>query len=523
MILFENEYFQLYESLDKIYIRVTKEGFSLKDFETVMSGYPRLKLTSFQMLRRALKEPNDTPVEIGILLPVFVLNVSKDRMTVTLQINDSEDELFNDEERFNQEITLAANQMSLRCNLRRVRCEEVKRDKNIVIGSGIEPEKGADAVITYYESPVKKPVIREDGRADYFDMNFICEVEKDQWLGEKIPATEGESGINVYGEIVQALAGKDASLRFDPNSVYESEEDDHIVLRARHNGVLDIEDGVVKLLQHLTINGDVGIETGNLDFKGSILLKGTVSPGYRVRALGDISIEGNTGVTGAELIESISGDVNIRGGIFGNHTMVVRAGKNIYAKHANDVTLEAMEDIFISNYVMGSHLTAQNVYLDEHRGKIIGGETFVTQTIRTAFSGNPHERITRLTVVVPDRAERLAEARALAEESEQLKAEYKKRELQVAQLESFYEKMTQSQRFAFENSKQAAASLKKRIIQLDEQIQTVLLSVRMVGKEEVIVTKEAYPGTIIQIGKFSSTLKRATCGTFKIEGGELNV
>lgn len=523
MMLVENEHFQLYESLDKVYIRVIKEGFSLKDFEAVMKNYPRLKLTSFQMLRRALSEPSATPVEIGIWLPVFVLSVSKDGMMVTLQVNDQQDDLFKDEERLNQEITLAANSMSLRCDLRRVTCEEVQQEKNVVVGVGIEPEKGVDAVITYYESPVKKPVIREDGRADYFDMNFICEVEKDQWLGEKIPATEGESGVNVYGEIVQALAGKDASLRYDPNSVYESEEDGHIVLRARHNGVLDIEDGVVKLLQHLTINGDVGVETGNLDFKGSILVKGTVLPGYRVRALGDISIEGNTGVTGAELIESMSGDVNIRGGIFGNNSMVVRAGKNIYAKHANDVTLEAMGDIFISNYVMGSHLTAQNVYLDEHCGKIIGGETFVTQTIRTAFAGNPHERMTRLMVVVPDRAERLAEARALAEESEQLKEEYKKRELQVAQLESFYDKMTQAQRFAFENSKQAAASIKKRIIQLDEQIQTVLLSVRMVGKEEVIVTKEVYPGTIIQIGKLSSMVKKATCGTFKIEGGELNV
>lgn len=523
MMLVENEYFQLYESLDKIYIRVTKDGFSLKEFGDITKKHTRIKLTSFQMLRRALNEPSVTPVEIGIWLPVFALSVSKDGMSVSLQVNDYNDPLFQDEDKLNQAIAAAASGMGLRCDVKNITYEAICREKKVTVGEGIDPEHGEDAVIKYYESPVKKPVIREDGRADYFDMNFICEVEKDQWLGEKIPATEGESGINVYGEIVQALAGKDEKLRYDPKSVYESEEDDIIVLRARHNGVLDITDGMVRLLEHLTIHGDVGVETGNLDFKGSILVKGTVSPGYRVRALGDISIEGETGVTGAELIESINGDINIRGGIFGNHTMRVRAGGNIYAKHANDVTLQAAKDIFISNYVMGSRLDAKNVFLDEYRGKIIGGETVVTQTIRTAFAGNPHERLTHLTVIVPDRAQRLAEARELAAESEQLKAEYKKRQLHVAQLESFYDKMTQSQRFAFENSKQVAATVKKRITQIDERIQTLLLSIRMVGKEEITVVREVYPGTLLKIGKYSSMLKKVTCGTFKIEGGELNV
>lgn len=523
MVLVENEFFEVYESLDKIFIRVHKEGFKLKDFETIMKQQRRLKLTSFQTLREALQTPAPEPYEIGIWLPVLVLSISKDSMTVSLQVNDTEDALVRNEAQLNKQIRMIADSMGLRCKLNHVTPEQVINEKNIIVGKGIEPERGADAVLNYFESPVIKPMIREDGRADYFDMNFICEIEENQWLGEKIPATEGESGINVYGEIVTALAGKDASLRYDPNSVYESEEEDRIVLRARHNGVLDISDGTVKLLQHLTIQGDVGIETGNLDFKGSILIKGTVTPGYRVRALGDISIEGNTGVTSAELIESIAGDVNIRGGIFGNHTMVVRAGKNIYAKHANDVLLEAMEDIYISNYAMGSNLVAQNVYLDEHRGKIIGGETSVTQSIKVAYAGNPHERRTNLSIVVPDRTERMAEARAFADESEKLKEEYKKREIQVAQLESFYDKMTQEQRFAFENSKQTAATLKKRIIQLDEQIQTVLLSVRMVGQEEISVTKEAYPGTVLQIGKFSSMLKKTTCGSFKIEGGKLNV
>ena len=38
---------------------------------------------------------------------------------------------------------------------------------------GREAEKGQDAKITYIEKPEKKPVIREDGLADYYEMNFV--------------------------------------------------------------------------------------------------------------------------------------------------------------------------------------------------------------------------------------------------------------------------------------------------------------------------------------------------------------
>lgn len=46
---------------------------------------------------------------------------------------------------------------------------------------------------------------------------------------------------------------------------------------------------------------------------------------------------------------------------------------------------------------------------------------------------------------------------------------------------------------------------------------------RRVGKEEIIVTKEAYPGTYIQIGRKSSLLNKMTNGKFLLEFGELNV
>lgn len=145
-------------------------------------------------------------------------------------------------------------------------------------------------------------------------MNFIFEIKEGAWLGEKTPASEGIEGIDIFGNPVTAPPGKDVPIKFDPHSAYEVEEDGKIVIRAKTTGVVEHRQGFISVNRHLPIVGDVGIETGNIQFDGSISIHGTVQNGYSVTANGDISIEGIEGVTGAKLIHSIEGDIYIRGG-----------------------------------------------------------------------------------------------------------------------------------------------------------------------------------------------------------------
>ena len=76
-----------------------------------------------------------------------------------------------------------------------------------------------------------------------------------------------------------------------------------------------------------------------LDFEGSISIRGTVQNGFSVIAKGDISIEGPEGVSGANLIKSIDGDIYIRGGIFGLGETRIEAGGSIFVKHVNEANL----------------------------------------------------------------------------------------------------------------------------------------------------------------------------------------
>ena len=83
--------------------------------------------------------------------------------------------------------------------------------------------------------------------------------------------------------------------------------------------------------------------------------------------------------------------------------------------------------------------------------------------------------------------------------------------------------LTRPQIAAFEQTKQKLASNKVEAMDLDREIKQLMHDLRNVGREEIHVTKEAYPGTYIQIGKKSSILSNATNGRFLLEFGELNV
>lgn len=521
--IFENDHIQLIEDQSIVYIELKKEGFTLKDFDRILKKNPRIKLTSFASLRKALNGELGERVEIGSWLPPIEIVVSRDRMLATMYINDDPAKIFSDEEMMNKQIRELAENVGVKFGIHTLTLDDVKSGKPVTVASGLPPQSGQDAKVNYLEIPDRKPQILSDGRADYFDMNFIFEIEQDAWLGEKIPAQPGTPGKNVLGEVILATDGKDVALNYDSASIYEQEEDGKLVIKAKNGGVLENKNGKLSIHKHIQVKNDVGVETGNLTFDGSITISGTVVAGYSIVASGDISIEDVEGVTGAKLIESKFGDVYIRGGIFGNSETVVRAGGNIYVNHTNDSTLHALKDIFIDSYSLGSNLKAQNVYVNEQNGKIIGGYVEATHSIHTAISGNRLERKTALVITLPDRKD---SAKVIIDKQDKiihLEKEIADLDAKVFPVKPFLEKLNEIQRQTYDDTVEKIHQKETELKQLEREVDEIVQQIRNMGDEKISITKEAFPGTYIQIGKKSTTLTKVTCGDFLLENGELNV
>jgi len=498
-------------------------GFPLKEFDGILRSHPRLKLSNFSILKTVLATESTSPVEIGRWLPNVEAEIARDKMSASIFIYETHDYIQKNKEKLTAQITDTLASEGITYGILDFDILKIEPGKAFLIAQGTPPVAGMDAQITYLPKPERKPVIRDDGKADYYDMNFISEISEGSWLGEKIPATLGEPGQNVLGEMIAATPGRDFPIRYDKKSAYEVEEDDKIVIRSKIAGVLDDVKGMIGVNRHLPIHGDVGVETGNLEFNGSLSIKGTVTTGYTVIATGDISIEGAEGVSGAKLIKSIEGDVYIRGGIFGLGSTLVEAGGNIFVKHVNEANLVADDSIHIGFYSLGSQLTAHSIYVDERKGKIIGGRAVAKNTIVTAISGNRLERRTDLIIESVNKQESYALMQNKATQLKQQQTEISELEAKITSLLPLLKQMSTQQIASFEETKQQLSKLKAEAVTMDREIKLMMDEMRHAGKEEIIVTKEAYPGTYIQIGKKSSLLNNMTNGKFLLEFGELNV
>lgn len=523
MIIFENNFLEISQENGKVYIKTTKSGFLLKDFDAIIRLNPRIKLTNFAVLKNVLSKEVENKVEIGEWLPVVSIETSRDKMTVSLFVYETTEYIRQNQLEIKDEIRRLLAEHSIKHGIQPINIESIVPGKAVLLAQGTPPIKGDDAKITYLEIPERKPVIREDGKADYYDMSFIFEIKEGDWLGEKIPLQYGIPGLTVYGVEVPAQPGRDVPLKYDKKSAYEAEEDGKTVLRSRIGGVLEHIQGLISVNHHLPINGDIGVETGNIEFEGSVSIRGTVQAGYSVIAKGDISIEGPEGVSGAKLIKSLEGDIFIRGGIFGLGETRIEAGGNIFVKHVNEAHLIAGEDVNIGFYSLGSNIKGHSILVDERKGKIIGGTAIAKSVIVTAISGNRLERRTELIINSINKQDGLAIIQNKASLLKAMHEDIVHLEGQVTRSMALVKNFNKQQVAAFEQTKQKLNQSKDQAGTLDREIKQMMNDLRNAGKEEIHVTKEAYPGTYVQIGKKSTVLSKMTNGKFLLEFGELNV
>ena len=517
-MLLENDYFKLYVEEKEVIILPMKTGYPLKSFDEITREYPRLKINSFVTFRNALTQIGERHV-IGTWVPLVEVTVSKDKLVLELVINANAQEIAENKANLIKEVNRVLDKRGVVYGRKNLRDIAMKPGATFIGAEGREAVKGADAVVTYIERPARKPVIREDGTANHYEMNFVSPIEENQWLGEKRLPKEGEDGMDIFGGVIPALKGNDIVLKYDRKSVYEQEEDGKVILYALHGGTLEYINGILTVGKMLVIDGDVGPETGSIKFDGGVKVTGTVHSGYSVIATEDISIEGNEGITNAKIVQSINGDIYIKGGVFGGGVTIIEAKGNIYLKHANNCKLFGSE-IHVGLYLFGTDASANHVYVDKYEGRIIGGTIEALFTIECAVAGNLHERETILRAQGINRKE-------IHHEVQDMAKELKERQDLLEQLEGHLAKLGSNlmgeQEKVREKTLQTIELTKAEIINLDKEIQLSIKKIKSAQIAQIEVAKEAFPGTAIQIEKLSTVLNRSATGVFKAVDGVLNI
>lgn len=281
-----------------------------------VSGYPKLT---------KIRRPN-TPGLITILSiePLFV--IAPDKMQVSLAIHPP---LPDGNSLIKENIEQLLEKEGIVFGLNNAALEEAREFialgerefKKFVIGCGQPVGESCDSYLRYeIEIGPIAGTILENGNIDFRDRRIMVGVSAGQCIATKIPAVQGEPGINIYGEKTEAREGKDIKISVLNDAQFSNET---LQVTATKDGVLSIvNNNVIKVLSHKTISSDIDYETGNVESMNSLTIQGSVQPGFKVTTGGDLKISGSimSGIVSSEA------NLVVGGGITGKNSTLKAAG-----------------------------------------------------------------------------------------------------------------------------------------------------------------------------------------------------
>ena len=299
----------------------------------------------------AQKNPTGNAVRIGLELPALELAV----------------EVGND---VLEELLIAA-------------CESGEPLVDYPLLTGDPPQPPRDGEVQWQEDFFASGFICDDdsGRIDYWERAEKRAVTEDQLVAVVLLPVDGKPGRTLQGNDVAVPKPKPARLR-NGKGVRAEELDDRIHLYAAVSGRITFKDGTVTVDDVYTIRGDVGIETGNINHSGALVVQGDVKEGARIECEGDVLIKGM--VEPCDI--SCGNNLTVGGGIIGDEEHRIDVVGTVQARYLNEVTLRCGSDVTVISQIDHSHVETLGK-IDIPKGRIAGGEVTAYKGIQTGHAG----------------------------------------------------------------------------------------------------------------------------------------
>lgn len=513
-------------------IAVSDTGVYLKVLSPVGNGSPvnqaaivaelqkrGIKDYNAALVVRTIKESTGIPVEIGPppaaeAEPEIQVLVSRDRLEATLLITlpkGSRPLLL-------EEVMAKINSAGVSYGIDEEAAQRAleRPGLKVTCARGLSPADGTNAQIKYHIDMENKgrPVELEDGRVDHKNLNTFTTVHQNDLIAEKIPATLGAPGIDVLGQPIAAKPGKDIPLPIGKN-VYLTDNK----MLASIAGQLVTVNNKIHIIPLIEVKGDVDFSTGNINFVGNVVVRGSVHPGFTVKAEGDVEIAGT--VSGGNVEGK---NVIIRMGIQGMNRGYIKATEKVVAKFIENATVYAGQDVFVSEVVLHSRIFAgKKVIVEGRKGHIAGGQIVAGEEIRAKIAGTHSAASTDLEVGINP---------MLREEFQTLRQELKKTQITLEQTQKALVILRAMDQATMPNDKREmllkltkaqfhlvgqVEAMRKRVVEIEAAFEEMRY-----GK--IKIAELAYPGVKVTIGSVVKPIREVVrFATFYAEEGDIKV
>jgi len=390
-----------------------------------------------------------------------------------------------------------------------------------IVATGTPAQPGVDGFVKVHfgesNDDEHKPTEREDGSVDYKEVTQLANVKAGQLIAERMPAQPGVPGKAVTGEDIAPREGKDVHFKIGKNVVVNAEK---IGLYALIDGlVTKTEQEKLNVFPVYEVNGDVDYNIGNIDFVGTVVIRGNILTGFRVKASGDIRVTG--GIEGAE-VES-EGSIEITGGVIGSNKGFVKAGCNIRCSFIQEGNVIAGEDIMVTQSIMHSNVRAgRSVKCAGAKGLIVGGVIQAGERVTARMIGNSMSTATVIEVGVrPELRQELNELRTTLRQLSENTDKTEKALTMLDQMASMGQlspdklalriKLTATKRQTLEDLQMS----KERVLEIEKTLEDATTA-------RVDAVHTLWGGTKIVIGRYTRFIKDSSQRvSFRFSEGEI--
>lgn len=253
-----------------------------------------------------------------------------------------------------------------------------------LVASGRPAVNGNEGYLEYrfsVKGPEVKPLELENGRVDYYNLQAVQNVTAGQVLATRVAPTNGLPGATVTGRTLPAKPGRDVRLPKGKNTEVGQNPDELVSLI---NGQVLFSAGKVNVYPIYEVRGDIDFGTGNIEFIGSVVIQGSVTSGFVVKATGNVEVRGS--VEAATILAE--GDIVVHRGVAGGDRGRL-VGKNVQAKFIQNCRVEAAGDVVVDEALMYADVEAQGkVEARGSKGRIVGGVVRAVKEVSARVIGS---------------------------------------------------------------------------------------------------------------------------------------
>ncbi|MCD4741745.1 MAG: FapA family protein [Desulfobacteraceae bacterium] len=344
------------------------------------------------------KQPDETATEIDseelmeLLDNVLKVEIAENRLNVQIQIKDKNFDLLSPENIFEYLRAIGVSYGIVSEQTLLTWLENQGAVQQLIVAKGTPPELPVDGSVTYnFDTDfIHAGKVKSDGSMDFRERGDIPFVEGNILLAEKIPAKIGKPGVDISGAQIAVAEPFDPVFVAGDNT-FESEGGLKIFSETGGQPHLDVM-GNVSVAPVLNIDSNVDFETGNISFKGNIVVNGTVKEGFKVEGTNLTAKQ----IEGAQIY--LTGALNVSTGIIDSD---IKAQGNVQAKYINNSIIETFGDLIITTEVLDSKIDLSGKF-NSGKARIIGSKIVAKGGIEVGQIGTQSSKPVKLRVGVDD-------------------------------------------------------------------------------------------------------------------------